>query len=249
MQLGISADTKGFEKTLENWERQQLPFATARALTQTGQMVKNAVRGTMAVSFDRPTPYTLNSVYLKPATKQNLVAEVNLKNWASKGAPPSQYLLPQVEGGQRAAKASEVAFRRKGILPGGMLWVPGSGAKLNRYGNITPAQIVQIMSATGSNWKAGFDANRTARSVKRNKKQIEIFVGRPGGGRLPLGVWQRTADGDIKPLLIFVDHANYSVRLPFGKIATEVYNVNFARLFEASLRDALILTPSLGLAA
>ncbi len=243
MQIGISADTQSFEKTLEGWERDQLPFATARALTQTGQKVKDAIRGTMGIGFDRPTPYTLNSVFLKPATKQNLVAEVNLKNWASKGAPPSQYLLPQVQGGSRAAKSSEIAMRRSGILPGGMLWVPGAGAKLNRYGNIPPSLIVQIMSATKSNWKAGYDANRTERSMKRNKNQIDIFVGKPAGGHLPLGVWQRDSDGDIKPLLIFVDHANYAVRLPFTQIATEVYSVNFARLFEASLRDALILSP------
>ncbi len=243
MQLGISADTKDFEKTLQGWERDQLPFATARALTQTGQLVKNAVRGTMGISFDRPTPYTLNSVYLKPATKTNLVAEVNLKNWASKGAPPSRYLQPQVQGGGRPPKYSEIAFQKKGILPGGMLWVPGKGAKLNQYGNIMPSLIVQIMSATGSHWKAGYTANVAKHAEKRiNKTTLDIFVSERGG-HLPFGVYQRMANGDIKPLLIFVEQVHYSVRLPFKQIATNVYNVNFARLFEASLRDALILAP------
>ncbi|WP_263418683.1 hypothetical protein [Terriglobus albidus] len=246
MQLGISADTKGFEQTLEGWERDKFPAATAKALNGVAVLVRRADRATMGVSFDRPTPYTMNSAYFQAATKTNLTATVNLKSVASKGVPPSTYLLPQVEGGSRAAKPSEIAFRRKGILPGGMFWVPGSGAKLNRYGNIQPSLITQIMSATGSHWKAGYDANRTTRSMQRNKKQIDIFVGRPGGGHGPLGVWQRMADGELKPLLIFVDHADYKVRLPFGQIAREVYQANFARLLNEAMRDMLILSPSLG---
>jgi hypothetical protein len=88
MQIGAEVDTRGFEKTLQGWERTQLPFATAKALTLTGQIVKNSIRGSMQVGFDRPTPYTLNSVFLKPATKTDLVAVVNLKNQAQKGASP-----------------------------------------------------------------------------------------------------------------------------------------------------------------
>lgn len=249
MQLGISTDTKGFEQTLEGWERDKFPAATAKALNGVAVLVRRADRATMGVSFDRPTPYTMNSAYFKAATRTDLTATVNLKSVASKGVPPSTYLLPQVEGGTRVAKPSEIAFRRKGILPGGMFWVPGSGAKLNRYGNIQPSLITQIMSATGSHWKAGYDANRTDRSIERNKKQIDIFVGRAGKGRNTLGVWQRYKDGEeikIKPLLIFVDHADYSVRLPFGQIASDVYQVNFARLLTEAMRDMLIISPSLG---
>ncbi len=72
------------KSTLNGWEKSQLPFATAKALTLTGQKVKAGITSAMQRSFSNPTPYTLNSVYLKPATKTNLVAEVELKNWASK---------------------------------------------------------------------------------------------------------------------------------------------------------------------
>ncbi len=38
-------------------------------------------------------------------------------------------------------------MRQAGVLPGGMFWVPGSAAKMDRYGNISTGQIVQIVSA------------------------------------------------------------------------------------------------------
>ena len=89
MKLGIDMPTLNLETTLIGWERDQLPFATAKALTATGQRVKDAIRATMQVGFDRPTAYTLNATYMKPATKTNLICEVGIKNWASKGAPPT----------------------------------------------------------------------------------------------------------------------------------------------------------------
>jgi hypothetical protein len=71
---------------------------------------------------------------------------------------------------------------------------------------------------------------------------LTLFVGRLGGGRLPFGVYQRTADG-VKPLLIFVAKANYKARLPFVAVATGVYEADFAGVFDQCLRDALILQP------
>lgn len=70
-------------------------------------------------------------------------------------------------------------------------------------------------------------------------------MGKPAGGRLPLGVYLRTKDGGVKPIMIFVDHAHCNVRLPFSQIATTVYATNFQEIFNQALRDALILSPSL----
>lgn len=246
MKMGIDTNTDGFEKTLKGWELTQLPFATAKALTQTGQRVKDAIRATMEVSFDRPTAYTLNSLFLKGATKSNLVAEVNLKNWASKGAPPSVYLAPQVYGGQRQLKNSEKIMQRAGVLPGGMLWVPGSGATMNNYGNMSVGQIVQVLSALKSFPETGYLANRSSRlSARVNKNAANFFVGKPAGGKLPLGVYLRSKGGGLKPIMIFVKDAHYNVRLPFSQIATTVYATNFQAVFTQALRDALILQPFL----
>jgi hypothetical protein len=189
-------------------------------------------------------------VYLTPATKKNLVATVQLKNWASKGAPPSLYLAPQVYGGPRQAKNSEILMRRQGVLPGGMLWVPGSGATMNQFGNMSVGQIVQVLSAMKAFPQTGYLANRSKRLGARvNKNAANFFVGKPAGGRLPLGIYLRTKDGGLKPIMVFVSNAHYSIRLPFSQITTSVYQTNFQDIFNQALRDALILSPSLSAAA
>lgn len=241
-------DTRQLERTLQGWEQKQLPFATARALTLLAtQHIKPAMRASMDRFFDEPTPYTLNSLSVTPATKARLYSVVEFKSTASKGTAPSIFLHPQVTGGSRVQKRSEQALQRAGVMPRGMLWVPGEGAKLNRYGNIQPSLLTQILSATRAFGEVGYLANRTTRSKARNKKALDIFVGRPGGGSLPLGVYARTRFG-VKPLLLFIAKAQYKARLPFVRIATDVYESDFAAVFDKCLRDALVLQPFLAAA-
>ena len=231
MQIVLDVDTRNFESTLKGWESKQLPFATAVALTRTAQATVPAMRKAMQASFDRPTPYTLNSLYVKPATKTNLVAEVRIKDQASKGVPPSVFLAPQIFGGARQPKRSEVLLQRKGVLPGGMLFVPGSGATLDSYGNMSRGQVVQVISALQANASAGFTANKSYRiGARRNLNTDGYFVGKPANGHLPFGVYLRTKTG-LKPIMIFVNHANYKPILPFYEVIGQVYATSFQGLF------------------
>ena len=250
MIISANMDTRSFETTLQGWEKIQLPFATSLALNRVGQTAKTALRGVMQEVFDRPTPYSLNSVMMIPSTKTNLVCEVKLKDLASKGVPPSVYLQPQVAGGNRQAKSSEVLLRRSGFLPDGMFYVPGSGAKLDQYGNMSSGQIVQILSALKSFPETGYLANRSSRQGARaNKNATTYFVGKPAGGKLPLGIYQRKANDQLVPLMIFVDSPNYKPRLPFYSTVNAIYTANFQDAFTQALRDALILSPSFAQAA
>jgi hypothetical protein len=58
--------------------------------------VKRALEYEMPFAFDRPTPYTLGSLYLSPATKAIPVAKVWLKDDAGKGTPAAKYLFPRL---------------------------------------------------------------------------------------------------------------------------------------------------------
>lgn len=247
--MGFTAqmDTLGLEKTLSGWEQTQLPYATARALTATGQRVKLATVAEMKKDFDRPTPFTLASVFLQPATKNKLVAEVRLKNTNQKGAPPSVWLQPNVDGGTRQAKRSELMLRAKGLLPSGMFYVPGYGADLNRYGNISAGQLIRVMSALEALPEMGYLANRSKRlGARANKQAGDYFVGKPAGGYLPLGVYQRMPDGKLKSILLFVKTPRYHKLLPFYDVAKTTFGTDFAGQFIIALRDALILSPTLG---
>jgi hypothetical protein len=244
--MSANMDTSGLEKTLTGWEKNQLPFATASALTKTAKLVQVAEAAAMRRVFDRPTPFTLNSTVVKPATKSNLIAQVILKNANQKGAPPSVWLNPQVEGGNRQAKRTENLLRQKGLLPGGMFYVPGMGANLNRYGNWNAGELIKVMSALETLPETGYLANKSSRLGARvNANAGTYFVGRPGVGSLPLGVYQRQSDGTLKPIIIFVKTPHYHKLLPFYDIAREVYGSSFQAQFNIALRDALILSPLL----
>ena len=49
--------------------QKQINFALAVALTKTAQTLQAQQYGEIKKVFDRPTPYSLNSLYVKPATK------------------------------------------------------------------------------------------------------------------------------------------------------------------------------------
>lgn len=225
----------------------QLRFATAVALTRTAQAVKVDEQHEMVDVFDRPTPYTLNALYLKPATKADLTAVVWLKDdRAGSGGTPDRYLLPEIRGGFRRNKAFEIALQRVGALPPGWVVVPGAACKLDAYGNISRGLIVQILSYLRTFDVAGYSANitpeRKAKLARGTKRQAGFvyFVGRPGDGRLPLGIWQRFIFGHgsaIKPVFIFVDGAKYRPIFDFDYVARETV----ARVFAGEFRTAAAL--------
>lgn len=208
--------------------QKQVKFATAKALTKTAQDVQAGLKKEMKRVFDRPTPYTLNSLRVKPATKERLQASVFLKDDTFKGTPAAKYLGPQIAGGSRALKRFEASLLRVGLLPPGHVAVPGGAARLDRYGNMRPGQITQILS--------GVRASNDPTQNRRRGKAGQYFIGRPG--HAPLGVWQRVGRG-VQPVLIYVKAPNYQPRLAFRKVGERIARENFSKHFEAALRQAM----------
>jgi hypothetical protein len=228
----------------------QVRFATALALTRTAQDVKKAEEDEMRDIFDRPTQYTMSSIFMKSATKANLQAEVWLKDFAGKATAAAEFLMPQIVGGTRRIKRFERAMQSVGAMPDGYRIVPGSAAKLDANGNLDRGQIVQILSYFKAFPEAGYKANMTDKRRQQLAKGSKArqgfvyFVGRPGD-RLPLGVWQRVrfAGGSaIKPVMIFVPHATYEAIFNFeyvGKITMDrKFNQHFEQAFEFAKKSA-----------
>ena len=234
--LKLTANVLPAKRYLRMIRDEDVPFATAAALTLTAKDVQAAEVQEMKRVFDRPTPFTLNGTFVKTATVKSQEARVWLKDFAAKGTPAVKYLAPQVFGGYRRFKRFEWALRKIGAMPPGYYAMPGEGARLNAYGNITPGQIVQILSVLGgAEMRAGYQANRTARSAKRNRKPRDYFVVGPGNEHnLEPGVYERKARG-IAPVLIYVRKAAYEVRYDFHGVALATSN----RLFAMRVRDAV----------
>lgn len=246
MSMGSASVKSTFESALANMKgrEKQVRLAAAKAITFTIERVQTEEVREMQRIFDRPTPFTLNSIRKTTASPSNLQARVFLKDDGVRGH--RHYLYPQIEGGTREQKFYETVFTMIGVKAGEMqrqdvYIVPGSGAKLDQYGNMSRGQIRQILSALGKAQRtAGYSANRTAASARRKgKRLVEYFIGRPGGGRLPFGVYMRTkfAFGSaIKPVLIFVKQPQYQKRFDFYGVAERTVIKEFPALFSKELR-------------
>jgi hypothetical protein len=237
--VSAKANIAELTKGLDLWY-DQIPFATSLALNNTGRSAKADLVDEMPRVFDRPTPYTLNSIFMKPSTKTELRVVLWLKDDTFKGTPASRYLGPEIFGGERSLKRFERALLARGLLPQGMIVVPGSAAQIDQYGNISRSQIVQILSALQAFGQQGYLANRTARSKTRGKK-AEYFVGQPGRG-LPLGVWQRTSfavGSAAKPVLIFVRPKPYKPRFDFFGVAQRAFDREFNGQFSLAMTYAI----------
>lgn len=235
-------------KTLDTIQRKQIPFAISRTLNDTAFKIKAAEEREVRDVFDRPTPRTQKAFYVKRSTKQKLVAEIGIEEFGGKGVAPSKYLLAQIVGGSRRPKRFEVALMRAGVMPASHRAVPGAAAKMDAYGNMQGGQIVQILSYFRAFPEAGYKANitdkRKAALRKGSKRKVgfEYFVGSPGDGRLPLGIWQRfrfAGSTAIKPVLIFVASATYEAVFDFEYVARNTVSKEFDKIFTQRMAEAL----------
>jgi hypothetical protein len=235
--------------------QKQLRYATALAMTRTAQDVQAGLRDEMKKVFDRPTPFTLNSLYLKRATVNDLTARVWLKDDFGTRA---HYLMPQIEGGDRPQKRFEQLLRQRGMLGTDERAVPGSGAKLDAYGNVSRGQLIQLLSQLQTFNLAGSDANATnSKRSKAKRAQVTYFYARRGessqgkgswkGGnkvqRLPTGIWARYQTGEFKgytqPVLLFVKGAKYRARFKFNEVGLKIAESRFLINFHAEYAKAL----------
>lgn len=107
---------------------EQLPFATAKALTRTAQAAQSKVKVGLSEHLDRPTPFTKKSIGIKWATKTNLQSRIFVKDIQH------DYLKYQIEGGTRKPK------------PGNRVVLIPWKAKRNQYGNIARKYIDNLLA-------------------------------------------------------------------------------------------------------
>ena len=118
MRITISNDFNKLFKDLNDIQKKQIPFATARALSQTASLGVTASVSQAKKDIDRPTPFTLRGFASLNASKSNLQAHVFIK------PIQAEYLKYQIDGGTREDKK------------GSPVIAPGKKLKLNQYGNI-----------------------------------------------------------------------------------------------------------------
>lgn len=226
--------------------------AMAVALNRTAAQVKAAQVQAMKTSFDRPTKYTLNSLWIEGAAASQqaagtralpingdpyntrlvrsryLEAQVGLKDdSAGSGTPATKYLAPQIFGGPRNVKRFEKALQAAGAMPRGWVAIPAAGARLDAYGNLSKGQITQILSQVGVELTAGYNRGIAKTGRKRinalKRAGGQFFVALPGKSKLHPGVYQREFIGrNITPVVIFARSASYRPRYDFEGVGMAV---------------------------
>lgn len=246
--LNCKVDIKVALKQLADVKDKQLPFATSLAINRTAQKVKLKQEHEIRDVFDRPTPFIQNSQFIKYSNKRNLTATVGVKDFSfGKGVPAVKPLLAEIGGGERRLKRFERALRSAGVLPNGYMIVPGEAADIDQYGNIKGSQIVKILSYFRAFPEAGYKANSTeasraklAKSTK-SRRGVSYFVGAPGDGKSPLGIWQRIYSNfgtAIRPIMIFVKSTNYDPIYDFKFVAESTVQKEFDREFIRAWEEA-----------
>lgn len=238
---GVKIDCKiDISEALELVQRQlpaAVPYVKATFLTNAATGVQGAIKKQMPVAFDRPTPFTVRSVWVKPAQKSTPKAEVYFpESAANSGKSRREYIRPGTEGASaRAQKRSEMLLVKAGVLPSGWVTVPGGYAMrslLDGFGNMKGQYYRQIIR----NLQLKTRETRLAKpvsmaSTKRAARmgvENEFFAVTPGknnlakgGGWLPPGVYRRTGKGgrELLQYLKFVRKAAYRPRLEVQRIA------------------------------
>lgn len=233
MQVNIKADIKEATRQLTKIQKKQIPYATSRALNETANRTAKYMKQYARRVFHKPTRYTIAGIRWRKTNKKDLTSYVYLNDWPDKGTPQSKYLHPQIHGGGRALKASELAFRRAGILPPGKYLAP-SPRYMNSAGNIKPGLMQLIMSQMHAFKEVGYSANETATSLVRNKRLRKNRYFLIKG----YGIFVRQGDR-VEPVLHFIRSPRYKAIFPFHEKASKHASKLFKPVFRRELAEAL----------
>lgn len=242
LDLRITLDKGSLQKQLSALSHGEIRTATAYALNMLAANGKRAVVDRAKEVFDRPTKFTLGGFFTDKATPGNLEAGVGTIDFdkSEKGTPAIRYLGPQIHGGGRDMKKSEVALS---ALSGGQYWVPGPGAPLDEYGNIQRGEITRILSRMGvaSNQAINMTdrtAKRLARQGKNAKGQrSEYFIPRERGNGRPKGIYKLVGPGKVVAVLYFTPRRpTYRVRLPLEQIVQQSFAARQDRVIYYALK-------------
>jgi hypothetical protein len=220
---------------LDRWlmviEKDQMPYAIARALTDMAQLGKATITHDIPTIFGKggpPKDFTINSVVAKPATKETLAAEIFIKDKQAK------YLQLEETGGTRSPK-------------GAALVLPGSEAPdlHDVHGNLPEGLLRKLRAAVKQTKRGGKQSRRARAALTRASRKA-------GGGAvvsLPDGHQERDSG-----IVYFSQHGpqgrgtgGYYERMPGDKLrrltgfeATE----EFKPIFHYHERLVAVITPA-----
>ena len=161
----ITFDADSLIGTVNALQGAQLPYAGKRALQKLGFELRKDLASYMGEQFANPVQFTLRSPRY---AADGLELRISISTDGAKGQDPARYLYPvSTEDGAGGKPAYTTRFtralRKNGIIDPSMYAIPfleGRGVRLNSYGNMSPGQYQQVLTALKSD--SGMGAGKRA---------------------------------------------------------------------------------------
>lgn len=241
-------------------QRVQIPKAGSIALNQAVYKASQELKSQAQSIFNNPVPFTVNSFLYKKSTTEQLEAKIFIRDQAPKGNAPAQYLLPQIYGGRHYPTRFQGALlntvvenatgRNVQVGQRGKIMIPNLRSpktRTNAYGNMTPGQYTQILSALRGNISsADIYGVRQRGQAPVNDQSLSKYIYLDEES-LYEPYFRRRFTNSPKPGIYFVDRRTpgtryyrvmtesriptYSGKFPFIDIASNTAITEFNRVF------------------
>lgn len=238
--IKIDVSIKQCLEDLHKLKQNQIPFAISLGLNSLAFDAKRDVQYRLPQIFDRPTPFTVNSMYVvKSHKKQNpIAASLGFKYFASKGTPAAKYLMHHTTGGGRAHKKAEESLIRAGRIAGNKYLVPGPAADLNQYGNIKHSEMGKMLSALEASWDSAANSKGAKRAAFIMSRSGKTILKRVTSGRTNAGSHFRTRRMYM-PFMFVTDQPHYSKSLDLQSIVDRYVDRAAPWHFDSAIQRAI----------
>ncbi|CAL8474567.1 hypothetical protein [Caballeronia sp. S22] len=229
--LKVKVDTKSIDRNLTDLVRRQIPFAKAQAINAVAERVRAGEQANFKETFRAPSPFTVNSVAVRKATKSNPVATVYVKPIAAK------YLLPYETGGVHTLNSrallnpKNVRLNRYGQLPRGMV------AKLKGMPDVFVGAVRTKDGQTINGiWQRPFLRGKDAQlgagmTVRKRNKLLR--------GAHPDMPKNANTSGHLKLLVRFGNALPVNKQLKWGRLAKQIVSQHFNAELSKALAKAI----------
>ena len=164
--LSVHSNTKKLTAHLNRVQRKQIPFATAKALTQTAKDVRESLKKALPRYLHRPTPKLISSVRSDMATKYNVTARVGFAGlgfdktlWRES---PAEIMRYHIKGGTRFPNRKAIAVPVKQTT--------------NQYGNLKRNAIKNLLANKTKYFSGTPKGMSNAGIYQRQKKKLKMLI-------------------------------------------------------------------------
>lgn len=224
MQINISSNIAQMQKRLNDLAKKQLPFATARALSDLAKQVQVAETAALPKVLDRPTPFTMKAIGTVSANKYNLVAKVYMRDITAAYLEPYEFSGPHMlNKGNKA------------------LLVPVM-SKTNQYGNL-PRSRLKTLLAKPNVFIGTIKFGKSGQTISGVWQRPTVGVRRDGRkgtkGNTMTGNTRAGMQTGLKLLIRFEDNEPVKQRLHYMDRAKKIIKVGFYPAIEKALKQAM----------